>query len=345
MGNRGAHTPHDWIGGHSATLAAEVVSALRLPADARLHETVELFLTELEASLLMDEPSLLAEQLRWQASRLDVLAPETGVDQLVTGVLEVLRRRMDDADLGALREHVARAAATLHTAPVADAPPHSAQPQLSEATRAYLDNVLAGERDEAVRLVMGAVEGGHDVRGLLLDVLQPAQLEIGRLWEHGEITIAQEHFSTAVTELVMSLLYPHLFGSFPSGRRLVAVGVGPSGHEIGIRMVADLLGRAGWSTTYLGSGLPAEDVVEEVVRHEAHVLALSATMAGHLPLVRTLVAAVRADPRCDGVRIVVGGRVFQLAPGLFRQVGADAVARDGVDAVGVIDALVPAGTL
>ena len=345
MRNSGARTTLELIGGHSAALAAQVLSALRLPVAPRLQETVELFLTELEASLLMGEPALLAEQLRWQGSRLGVLAPGVGVDQLVGAVLDVLAERVDEAELASLREHVAQGEAVLKDATVVDGHPVSGEPGLSDATRAYLDHLLAGERDEAVQLVMGAVEGGHDVRGLLLDVLQPAQLEIGRLWEHGEITIAQEHFSTAVTELVMSLLYPHLFGVFPSGRRLVAVGVGASGHEIGIRMVADLLERAGWSTTYLGTGVPAEEVVEEVVRHEAHVLAVSATMSSHIVLARALVAAVRADPRCDGIRIVVGGRVFQVAPELFRHVGADAVAKDGVEAVGVIDALVPAGVL
>jgi methylmalonyl-CoA mutase cobalamin-binding domain/chain len=344
MGNPPARTTLDWIADHSASLAGEVLRALGLPDSPSLRETLQLFLDDLEASLLVDESVLLAEQLRWQASRLGVLAADIGVDRLVAATLDVLGDQLDSGELQALREHVERAQAQRQSLLAKDHPAGGGH-ALSAATRAYVDHVVAGERDEAVRLVMGAVEGGHDVRGLLLEVLQPAQVEIGRLWETGAITIAQEHFATAVTELVMSLLYPHLFGGFPSGRRLVAVGTGSSGHEIGIRMVADLLSTAGWSTSYLGCGVPCDEVVQELVSRGAHVLAVSATMAAHVPEVRRLVAAVRSEPRCSGVKVVVGGRAFRLAPRLVAHVGADAVARDAVEAISVCDALVPLGTV
>ena len=344
MGHQRARTTLDWIGDHSALLAAEVLETLGLPKAAALRETVELFLNDLEASLLMEETALLAEQLRWQVSRLRALAADIRVEQLVAATLTVLGARLEPDELEAVRAHVARAQHQERSLGFVGHPAADEQP-LTEATRAYVEHVVAGDRDAAVRLVMGAVEEGHDVRELLLGVLQPAQVEIGRQWERGEITVAQEHFATAVTELLMTLLYPHLFGGFPSGRRVVAVGMGSSGHEIGIRMVTDLLSTAGWSTTYLGCGVPPDRVVEELVGSQAHVLALSATMAGHVPLARTMVAAVRADPRCAGVKVVVGGRALQLAPGLVVPIGADAVAKDAVEALTVCDALVPLGSV
>jgi methanogenic corrinoid protein MtbC1 len=63
----------------------------------------------------------------------------------------------------------------------------------------YLAALLAGEREAALRLVADAAEQGTDVRRLYEDVLAPVQREIGRLWQRDEITVATEHYCTAVT--------------------------------------------------------------------------------------------------------------------------------------------------
>ena len=53
------------------------------------------------------------------------------------------------------------------------------------------------------------------------------------------------------------------------------------------------------------------------------MLAVSATMAGHIRGVRELIAALRADPRCRNVRVLVGGRPFTINSRLAADVGAD----------------------
>ena len=94
-------------------------------------------------------------------------------------------------------------------------------------------------------------------------------------------------------------------------------------HEVGPRMVADLLELGGWDTIYLGGNVPLRGVVRTLAEHRADVLAVSATMTYHLPAVIDLIAAVRAEPACAGVRVMVGGRLFDAEPGLWRRVGAD----------------------
>ncbi len=156
-----------------------------------------------------------------------------------------------------------------------------------------------------------------DVSEIMLGILQPAQVELGRLWERGEISIAHEHYTTAITQLSLSLLYPRLLlNRTLLGRSLVATSVGAEAHEIGIRMISDLMEQAGWRTTYLGADVPHADVVEQVAQHRADVLAVSATMAGHIRSVRDLIVALRADPRCQRVRVLVGGRPFTINPRL-----------------------------
>ena len=38
-------------------------------------------------------------------------------------------------------------------------------------------------------------------------------------------------------------------------------------HEVGIRMISDLMEQAGWRTAYLGADVPHADVIERVAKH------------------------------------------------------------------------------
>jgi hypothetical protein len=91
---------------------------------------------------------------------------------------------------------------TSHLLPAA---PHGA---LAER---YLELVRAGRRGEASDLILEAVRGGVHVKEIYLHVFQPAQWEVGRLWQTGQLSVAQEHFCTAATQWIMSQLYPWVF--------------------------------------------------------------------------------------------------------------------------------------
>ena len=104
-------------------------------------------------------------------------------------------------------------------------------------------------------------------------------------------------------------------------------------------MVADLLELAGWDTIYLGGNVPISDVVQVLVEHRADLLAASATMTYHLPAVIDLIAAVRAEPACAGVKVMVGGRLFHAESGLWQRVGADGHAADADEACHLADRL------
>jgi MerR family transcriptional regulator, light-induced transcriptional regulator len=199
----------------------------------------------------------------------------------------------------------------------------------------YQRALLRGERQVASRLVVDAVGRGTPVGDIYLQVFQPSQYEVGRLWQIDSISVAQEHYCTAATQLVMSQLYPHLFTGSRIGRTMVATCVASDLHELGARMVADFFEMAGWDTYYLGASTPHASVIDAVVERKADLLAISATIAYHVRGVEALITAVREDPRCARVKILVGGYPFNRAPELWRQVGADGSARDAQEAVAV----------
>jgi MerR family transcriptional regulator, light-induced transcriptional regulator len=145
-----------------------------------------------------------------------------------------------------------------------------------------------------------------------------------------QISVAQEHFCTAATQQVMTQLYGRIFGGEKRGKRAVAMCVGGELHEVGLRIITDLLELAGWQTWYLGASVPPATAVQFCADHHADVLLVSATLPPHLPGVAEVVSVFRARPELAGARVIVGGRAFRNAPGLWRTIGADGTAA-GVD--------------
>lgn len=213
----------------------------------------------------------------------------------------------------------------------------------AELARAYLGALLKGERHIASRLVLDAVTAGVPVKEIYLHVFQTAQYEVGRLWQVNEISVAQEHYCTAATQLIMSQLYPHVFASEKGAGTMVATCVAGDLHEIGVRMVTDFFELDGWNTFYLGASMPNQSVVDTVVQRHAQVLCISATISSHLHAVGELIAKVRADARCQGVKILVGGYPFLVAPELWRKLGADGSAPNAQAAITLANQLVAGG--
>lgn len=324
-----------------AALSSRVLGHLGLPGRAELREVVELGISTFDAALAHDAPELVADFLGFAAHRVAVLAPAPPLPGRVRSLPRaVLAELLPAADLAAVEDLLGRAL------DLARARRTDQRPVLGDPARAFLDHALAGDREAAVAVVLDAARAGTDLAVVLTDILEAAQQELGRLWEEGTVSVAQEHYCTALTQLAMSALYPYLFdpAAHGTGPRpgLVAVQAGGSLHEVGLRMVADLLEHEGWETTYLGAEPDPDRIVAALVEQHAKVLAISASMPAHVGAVAGLVRAVRADPRTAGVRIVVGGRPFVVAPGLAAEVGADGTARDAREAVAVCTRLAEA---
>lgn len=201
----------------------------------------------------------------------------------------------------------------------------------------YLEALLDGRRQDAMQLILEAVHNGAGVEDIYLYVFQPAQHEIGRLWQLNRITVAQEHYVTAATQFVMAQLYPYVFSVERIGARLLAASVGDELHELGIRMVADVFEMAGWDTYYIGANMPTRDLVGAVSSYRPDVLAISATLMSHLSRVGGVIDAVRQMPNPPA--ILVGGYPFNISSELWRRLGADGTAPDARRAVQVAASL------
>lgn len=104
----------------------------------------------------------------------------------------------------------------------------------------------------------------------------------------------------------MSQLYPKIFSSFKKGEKAITTCIGDELHELGIRMVADLLELKGWDTIHLGSNTPPAEILKILEEKEIDLLAISATLPDQLEGSRELIKVVQANDKLTKVKIMVG---------------------------------------
>jgi len=204
----------------------------------------------------------------------------------------------------------------------------------------YLEFLLNGDRHSAGKMIIEAVDNGISVKDIYLHVFQSSLYEVGRLWQENKITVAQEHYITAATQLIMSQLYPYISNSKKTGKVLVATSVSKELHEVGVRMVADFFEMDGWNTFYLGANTPTESIIQTIISKKADLVLISATISSHIGEVMDLIRTVRRCAECRDPKIIVGGYPFNVDINLWKKVGADGQAEDAETAIEMAEKLV-----
>jgi len=192
----------------------------------------------------------------------------------------------------------------------------------------FLQAILKNQRKAAVTVVLEALRSGHLVNDIYVEVLQESLYQVGRLWESNQITVAEEHMATAITQYVMAQLYLHLPPPTQTRGSMVITGVAGELHQVGANMVADVLDAQGYDVRFLGTNMPHSGIVHAIEEHDADVLGVSATMLFNIPHVVEPIKEVRAKLGERSPRVVFGGAAFRSLPSLTAELGAIGFALD-----------------
>jgi methanogenic corrinoid protein MtbC1 len=185
----------------------------------------------------------------------------------------------------------------------------------------FLSAILAGERRAAVNVIEEALKSGEALVDIYVDVFAQALHRIGKLWESNQITVAQEHLATAITQFVIASVYPKMIATGPRLGQMTVTGVAGELHQIGANLVADAMETQGWEVSFLGSNVPSGAIVETVQQNSSDVLCISTTLIANLRTVAELIGSVRARLGKDAPQIVVGGAAYRLTANFAGDMG------------------------
>lgn len=167
---------------------------------------------------------------------------------------------------------------------------------VAPATAEYLaDAGRAIERLDAHALeaVLRRAVVALPVATLLDDLVVPLLERIGGQWRKGTLRPVHGHLATVVLRRVLDRVIDTASSPGASPHLIVATPAGQA-DEFGALLTAATAAAEGWRVTYLGAGLPAEDIAEAAVRTHARAVALSLVYPAGDPAVAHELRRLRA---------------------------------------------------
>jgi trimethylamine corrinoid protein len=217
---------------------------------------------------------------------------------------------------------------------------------LADIVRAYNEAVFETDKEAALAVVNAALQRGVTPEQIVFEVVIPAVEEMMSLITRDPDANLAQHFMTAqiageVTERMLEK-----FSSPPQVIGCAVIGTAHGDlHSLGKRIVIGCLKALMVEVVDLGVNVPAERFVDEAVARHAQVIAVSAMMVhtatgeGGARKVRQLLHERGLE---KAIRLVVGGAPYRFDNELYKSVGADGWASDGVSAGKVIVDLIKA---
>ncbi len=157
-------------------------------------------------------------------------------------------------------------------------------------------------------------------QGLLVHVIAPLTDQIGALWQDGTITVAHEHFVSAVLRTFLGNMSRPFAPSESAPHIVIATPPGQI-HELGALIASAAASALGWQTTYLGACLGAVEIASVLRQKPARAVALSVVYPADDPTVATELRRLRAILP-EGVALLVGGRAAGAFRPLLDELGA-----------------------
>lgn len=143
--------------------------------------------------------------------------------------------------------------------------------ECAEALRLVLDDL----DEPGAQAVLDRLLTDFTIETVLRDVLLPYLRDLGERWEHGEATIAQEHFASQVLRGRLT----NMSRGWGNGRGPLALLACPPDeqHDLALIAFGIALNRTGWRVGYLGVNTPIPDLIQvsSVLRPTLVVLAAS----------------------------------------------------------------------
>ena len=174
----------------------------------------------------------------------------------------------------------------------------------------------------ALQQVLGDASVELGLLRMIEDVVRPVMEEIGSAWHDGRLRIMHEHMASAE---VMSFLDSALRSFAPAADEIGVVVATLSGqvHQIGALVCAVLTASLGFRTTYLGTGLPPEEIVAAALASGSAAVIVSVVFPRNPTQAATELSFIKRHLP-EKVRLLVGGAsAAQLSPGLETKTIAD----------------------
>jgi len=184
--------------------------------------------------------------------------------------------------------------------------------------------VVKGDIKGYKALVEAAKTNGKTAHNIL-DSMGEAMAIVGDLYAKGNYYLPQVLLSAETFTRALAIITPDLkasVGSTPAKGKIVCGVCEGDVHEIGKKLVATLIGAAGFEVIDLGKDVKLDSFVDTAVEQKANVIAMSALMTTTMTGMKTVVDMLNERGLRGNIKTMIGGApITQL---YADTIGADA---------------------
>jgi methanogenic corrinoid protein MtbC1 len=172
-----------------------------------------------------------------------------------------------------------------------------------------------GSPAEATRLIQMAVSAGVRPIDILMGFVTPLLRHIGKKWELGEATVAEEHRYTNFCEQILTQIEAQFTGTVkPEGVKILILNAPENYHTLGVRISAVWLNSHGISAKAIFPGLPPAEVPALLREYKPKYLGISVSLPSQIPGIILTLEAIRTAELPNSPEVILSG--FAVKQGL-----------------------------
>jgi len=201
----------------------------------------------------------------------------------------------------------------------------------TEIIEGLKDSVINFDEDKSRDLANKALEIGMDPQDAIFDGLAAGMEVVGKYFSEGEYFVPEVLMSADALNAGLEILKPHV--KVDDKKRIkgaVVLGtVEGDVHDIGKNIVKLMFEIAGFTVYDLGKDVPLDKFVDEQLKTDSDIVALSAMMTTTMTGMKKVIEKIREkNPK---VKIMIGGA--PVTEETAKAYGADATAKDASNAL------------
>lgn len=194
------------------------------------------------------------------------------------------------------------------------------------------------EEEEAERLAKEIVKEGLPVTEAIEQGLVIGMEKAGQLYEKEEYFITELLICADAMNAAMEVFTPLIKPSErPMKGKIVIGSIFGDTHDIGKNIVALILSGAGFDVLDLGRDVSAERFVEEAVRYECDIIAISTLMTTTMNNMKAVIDLLCEKGIRDRFKVIVGGKPCSI--NFAKKIGADGYSANAPGALRLVKRL------
>lgn len=192
------------------------------------------------------------------------------------------------------------------------------------------DGVVESDEGKVKKTAQKVIDEGHDPLEAIMDGLAAGMLIVGDLYERNEYFVPEVLMCADALYAGLDILKPHVQKEKESSKGQVVIGtVEGDVHDIGKNIIKLMFDVNGFTVHDLGRDVPLEKFVQEQLRTDSEIVALSAMMTTTMMGMKKVIEMIKEkNPK---VAIMLGGA--PLTSDTAKLFGADGYAESAGNAV------------